>query len=83
MLLRICPVKLSVILDIISFGHEFRLPEVIPFLAELLEEDVHEVEVAAQTTIANMVYIKKQALHLSLLASLMNATSMAAPSGGK
>jgi U3 small nucleolar RNA-associated protein 10 len=30
------------------------LPEAIPFLAELLEDDVNEVEVAAQTTIANM-----------------------------
>ena len=30
------------------------LPEAIPFLAELLEDDVNEVEVAAQTTFANM-----------------------------
>ena len=30
------------------------LPEAILFLAELLEDDVNEVEVAAQTTFANM-----------------------------
>ena len=30
------------------------LPEAIPFLAELLEDDVEEVELAAQTTIAHM-----------------------------
>ena len=45
---------LSALVEKLGEDYLALLPEAIPFLAELLEDDVHEVEVAAQTTIANM-----------------------------
>jgi U3 small nucleolar RNA-associated protein 10 len=45
---------LSALVEKLGEDYLALLPEAIPFLAELLEDDVNEVEVAAQTTIANM-----------------------------
>lgn len=45
---------LSALVEKLGEDYLALLPEAIPFLAELLEDDVHDVEVAAQSTISNM-----------------------------
>lgn len=45
---------LSALVEKLGEDYLALLPEAIPFLAELLEDDVQEVEVAAQSTISNM-----------------------------
>ena len=44
---------LSALVEKLGEDYLALLPEAIPFLAELLEDDVQEVEIAAQTTIQN------------------------------
>ena len=45
---------LSALVEKLGEDYLALLPEAIPFLAELLEDDVHEVEVAAQTTVQHL-----------------------------
>jgi U3 small nucleolar RNA-associated protein 10 len=44
---------LSALVEKLGEDYLALLPEAIPFLAELLEDDIQEVEIAAQTTIQN------------------------------
>jgi len=44
---------LSALVEKLGENYLALLPEAIPFFAELLEDDVHEVEMAAQVTIQN------------------------------